>query len=76
MKLSFHEGKFSVPCSFSMDRRLLWEDDSGKEEDDDMIATEGEREGRGEKERERERERERRQQQARELADCKSVEER
>jgi hypothetical protein len=57
MKLSFHEGKFSVPCSISIDRRLLWEDD-------DMIATEGEREGRGEREEvlrkvsERERERE------------------
>jgi hypothetical protein len=80
MKLSFHEGKFSVPCSISIDRRLLWEDD-------DMIATEGEREGRGEREEvlrkvsERERERQRRQQRQRELqscraADCKSVERR
>jgi hypothetical protein len=51
-KLSFHAGKFSIPCSFSMDRRLLWEDDSeeGEEVDDDMIATEGERKGRGERE--------------------------
>jgi hypothetical protein len=59
VKLSFHEGKFSVPCSFSMDRRLLGEEDSEREEDDDdMVATEGEGgEGKGTSERERERER-------------------
>ena len=45
MKLSFHAGKFSIPCSFSMDRRLLWEEgsDEGEEVDDDMIARRRER---------------------------------
>jgi hypothetical protein len=62
MKLSFHAGKLSVPCSFSMDRRLLGED-SEEERGDDMIAKEGEGEGREEREREKGNERRERGQQ-------------
>ena len=52
MKLSFHEGKFSMPWSFSMERRLPEEEVSEREEDDDdMLTTEGEKEGRGDERR-------------------------